>query len=608
MEIKKLQTDNLSMYGNPTGKVRLKEHNSIQNNNIQNYRPAERLSLGGSERSRETNSDISFTGDPKLVTKIAKEALQKGSSMDIPAWAEKMGGADWFKKVLHSVNKNETFYEAVVALGVAGILKPICVLAMPGAEMEDKQMSATKNFVSAVAGFGLSNLILSPCSDAVNKITKSFDSKNPTQYIKDMDYINALKNEELLAGMKSTLGDSFKTTYKKVWDVGVSPLKAGITLALMPYVLKALFGDKKKKKEENKPQNNPLSQMTVMNTIRMDKNSSSKKANPSFTGNGSTETKQNSPFAQNEISFTGKEAAITDAIKTGAAKVGGKIGQAKEAYCGFLSEPIAKFMGKLSGTTPARKLVETFAHFDKPTARWSDMASFAITYFYINNTRKSEKIEEERKLPLMINNFMVTVASSTAAFLIDKYTDKPMENLLKGYLVKHEDTLHKQSAKTITETLEKALKATEVDKNEIANLTRHSDDILQGADIKSMSSHLQDAIQELKNNDVVQKAIKSNIISADDISKMAVSGFEKQASSVFKNIMKAKSLTVFTLTVRFLVTVLMTPVIGRVVDVVNKKLGRGKYAQDKNLPQSANIPPAGSETIGMKDFLSTLNK
>ena len=78
-------------------------------------------------------------------------------------------------------------------------------------------------------------------------------------------------------------------------------------------------------------------------------------------------------------------------------------------------------------------------------------------------------------------------------------------------------------------------------------------------------------------DDVVKRAIKEKIIENDDVAKIAAAGFEKQASKIYKNISKTKSLTVFTLTVRFLVTVLMTPVIGKVVAMVNKKLGRGKY-------------------------------
>ncbi len=594
MKIEKIKSlNNMSMYGIKSHRVRIKDNcnNSIQQKNRQNIeRPAQCESIGGSECLIKDN--VSFAGDPKLVTKLTKEVLQSGENLKISSLAQKVGSANWFKGVLNSVQKNETFYEAMTALVVAGMLKPACVLAMPGAEKEDKEMSATKNAVSAFVGFGISNLILGPFSTAVNKITESLNGKNPTKYIKDMDYVKALKSEELQTGLKSTLGDAFKTTYKKFPDIGVAPLKAGITIALTPYILKFLFH--KDKKKENKQIESPLKQMTVMNSIRMDSNKKEDKIkNPSFKGLN----KDDAPHFKGGVS---QIIEITQDIP----KKTNIVSKAKTAYCETLSKPIAKFIGKISTTNPAKKVVETSAHFDKVSARWSDMASFAITYFYINNTRKSDKIEEDRKLPLMINNFMVTVASSTAAFLIDKYTDKPTEQLFKSYVKNRECEIFDKSNQNIVKTLEYALEGKK-DSSDIKNLMNHSDDLLsEGAE--KLTSNLKDAVNALKNNGIVKEAISKNIINSDDLTKIAVSGFEKQAQNIYKNISKAKSLTVFTITVRFLVTVLMTPVIGRVVAMVNKKLRKdGKKNIENN---NASVPVAGSETLGIKDYMNSLNK
>ena len=621
------------------------KHNTKLNND---FRPAERVSIGGSELFQADNlvlnktpkTSPSFTGKEKvikttaeMVKGIATEAINKGAMEDIPKWADKMGGANWFKSVLKSVDKNETFYEALTALVVAGMLKPVCVLAMPGAEMEDKQMSATKNSVSAFIGFGLSNLILGPFSSAVNKVVKSIDSKDPTKYIKDMNYVDALKNEELVTlangtKLKSTLGDAFKTTYKKLPDLGVSPMKAALTIALTPYILKLLFGkDKKDKTPKKNPVENPMNKMTIMNSIRMNANNvhpvqtafNGQKVqnnnNPSFTGNA-----QNNSSLNNNPSFKGSIASeigdeaseyfasgvkkTIELVKKQDKSTGFK--RLKELYNGIFDKHIAKGIGWIAPRKMGQKLVETTARFEKPSARWSDLASFAITYFYVSNTAKSDKIEEERKLPLMINNVMVTAASSTAAFLIDKYTDKPMENLLRSYLKHNDADLYNKANKKIVESLQIALDEG-FDQADIDALKKHSSELLSGG-LENVSDGLKDAIKALKDNDIVQRAIKEKIIENDDIAKMAASGFEKQAKAIYGNISKAKSLTVFTLTVRFLVTVLMTPVIGRVVAFVNKKLGRTKD-DDSNGKQNAypNAPIPGSETFGMKDYMKTLS-
>ena len=645
----KLQND-ISMHSGTLSPERQKLNQSAEekHSNINQYnqiRPAERVSIGGSELFQvdnlafnDANSTPSFTGKEKvikttteMVKNIAKEAINKGTMEDVPRWADKMGGANWFKGVLKSVDKNETFYEAVTALVVAGMLKPFCVLAMPGAEMEDKQMSATKNAVSAFIGFGLSNLILGPFSSAVNKVVKSIDSKNPTEFIKDANYVDALKNEELITlangtKLKSTLGDAFKTTYKKLPDLAVSPMKAALTIALTPYILKLLFGKGKKNKTPKKNSaENPMNKMTVMNSIRMNANNIHPQAsfnglktqnnnNVSFTGSvqNNASVCNNPSFKGNVASELGNEASeyfasgvkkTIELIKKQDNSKGVK--KLKELYNGLFDKHIAKGIGWIAPRKAGQKLVETTARFEKPSARWSDLASFAITYFYVSNTAKSDKIEEERKLPLMINNVMITAASSTAAFLIDKYTDKPMENLLRSYLKHNDAELYNKANKKIVESLKIALEEG-FDQADIDALKSHSTDLLSGG-LENISDGLKDAIKVLKDNDIVQKAVKEKIIENDDIAKLAASGFEKQAKAIYGNISKAKSLTVFTLTVRFLVTVLMTPVIGKVVAMVNKKLGKTKDGEQQKQNKFPNAPLPGSETFGMKDYIKTLS-
>ncbi len=627
MEINKIKSVNkISMHGNSAQLVRLKNlsaHNNKSENKIN--RPANQEGFSGSELLYNKQNQVSFTGDPRLVQNVATKIITN-SKDKLPQWAEKMGGANWFNKVLGSVDKNEAFYEAAVALVVAGVLKPICVLAMPGAEKEDKEMAATKNAVSAFIGFVLSNVILGPCSNAVNKITKSLNSANPTQYIKDAKYVAALKNDNLVGTAKSTLGEAYKSAYKKFADLGVSPLKASITIALTPIVLKLLF---KKNKKEEQPKN-PLDNMPVMNAIRLDgtkhaaHKAQSNNLNNSRTLNSiqpqnavqnpdNTAQVQPAPTfrgnRQNDVSFTGGVDEVIDISKDVVVKNKNILGKIKDGYNNLLGEPIARLFGKVSTTKVAKKIIEGTSHFEKPSPRWSDLTSIAITFFYINNTRKSEKIEPERKLPLMINNGMVTIASSLAAFAIDKVTDKPMEEILQGYLKKHEASIHNKSninIKRVLSNIKDNLNPTDIDLNNIKNLKNHGKEILeQGKD--GLSQGLQEAIKALENDSVIKKAVKDGLIKSEEVAQMAAAGFSQQASKIFSNISKTKSLTIFTITVRFLVTVLMTPLIGRVVALVNKKIGKEEQ-QAKKPVETKNIPPAGSETIGMKDYISCLNK
>ncbi len=640
MKIEKLSlSDNNFLYGSPANEIyqkglAVKKECDHKQEDLTKHRPAEPTSLSGSERLAQTesfkahyaNNSVNFKGNPKLITNavlesldtVAQSTLKAHPEKDIPKWTQKWSNHPYFKKLLNAVNENEAKFEAVMALGFAGVLKPLCVLAMPGAEMEDKEMAATKNTVSAMIGFCLSCIILNPCSNAVNKILKSFKSKNPTKYIKDPEYVKALLSEEIDVAKKhqSTLADSFKSTFKKMGDIGVSPLKAATTIALTPVVMKAIFGDKKKK---NKNKTSDVRRFGVMNSIKMDNINKSKGINgsklqnntPSFKGS----PKQKSEDSKNDVSFKG-------------------LGSLRQKYNDALSEKIANAMGSLATTQPFRSLVDTFARFDKPTARWSDLASVAITFFYINNTRKSEKIDEERKLPLMINNGMITIASSGVAFAIDKYTDKPMENLLKGYIRSNSGELAEKSKNSLIKSLENANesieKAAGIHGNEttelrnvftnlaagkqeeikdLQNSTRdrilyHAEDYteLLKDGRKNLAPEMQKVIGELENNSIVKRAISNGLIKAEEVEKMALAGFENKASGIYKNIAKAKSLFIFVFTVRFLVTVLMTPVVGQVVEQVNKRKGKLKPEEIRKQNEEA------SKTIGMKDYLSSLNK
>ena len=195
-----------------------------------------------------------------------------------------------------------------------------------------------------------------------------------------------------------------------------------------------------------------------------------------------------------------------------------------------ITDTIASIIGKSANTGVSKKLVDVLNKFKKPSARMADLASFAITFFYVNNTRKSEKIEEERKMPLMVNNIAVTVVSSTMAALIDKFSDVALYRV-KGALY------NQKGAQVLEQTLN-------VIKNN--NLT----DELNGRSIEELGR---------------------DILSSQE--------FIKNIREYSKRFEKAKSLTIFSITVRFLVTVLMVPVVGKLVKIIKEHI--------KNNPQQA---------------------
>ena len=242
----------------------ISEHKNTDKNLYKN-RPAKSVNFSGS---------ASFDTQ-KIIKSALKELVEEGGKdfkgvKDAPQWAVNFIKSDKVNHALKLVKDNEALFENIITIFLAGLLKPICVLAMPGAEEEDKQMAATKNFVAAVTGFVLSSLILTPISKSVKKVTKNMSKFgiNP-EYAKLIDP----KWEDIVVGktkdgkdiMGGYLADAYSTFYKKVADLGITPTKAKITITFMPYLLNALFGKRNKAKEEAAKTNNsqPIGQIQL---------------------------------------------------------------------------------------------------------------------------------------------------------------------------------------------------------------------------------------------------------------------------------------------------------------------------------------------------------
>ena len=242
----------------------ISEHKNTDKNLYKN-RPAKSVNFSGS---------ASFDTQ-KIIKSALKELVEEGGKdfkgvKDAPQWAVNFIKSDKVNHALKLVKDNEALFENIITIFLAGLLKPICVLAMPGAEEEDKQMAATKNFVAAVTGFVLSSLILTPISKSVKKVTKDMSKFgiNP-EYAKLIDP----KWEDIVVGktkdgkdiMGGYLADAYSTFYKKVADLGITPTKAKITITFMPYLLNALFGKRNKAKEEAAKTNNsqPIGQIQL---------------------------------------------------------------------------------------------------------------------------------------------------------------------------------------------------------------------------------------------------------------------------------------------------------------------------------------------------------
>lgn len=634
--------------------------------------------LNYSQRNQNINNDL-------LIRKHKCKAEQKNSESIIsrenkelnrPARAISFGGSaglnkiskgvtQVFNSVVEYTSEHEATVKAFTALIVAGMLKPMAVLSMPGSEEKDKQIVATKNFLNAFLGFILSKTItghiidkayeivdrdlnfiervnddnqielISPYSEKALEIAKKeltgkkslfFKKAQQTPSIdeiiqKSIELITDFKNNRLSnfqdgerfkftkllldkkativkeKGIKSflikktenlkdsnifkvkqstkTIRDGYEVFWKNSPDWFTAIAKAKISSLLLPGVMAFLFAKKNLEKQRIASVKNN----TLIN------NSTFKREQTEFQ---KMLNKNNS-----QLSFKGKFNSV-----------------------------IASGIENLGNSNFGEKTAKWMAGFNNPFGRMADIESIGITLYWLQDTARSKKIEPSQKLGLNVHSALVTTVSSLAAFVIDEVfngkIDKSTEKYKKN-IRKIIDELRKQENKerfvldkfvTINDGIpgiEEAVKELPevesfdcapikmaikdacyeaiADKNAKKSAKQVFDELCETEYIKN----LPDKVKGLINEESIAKYIKlleetapvkefienqsQNLTFSKKIAKELTKinlfdklQVDKAVEALGKNYNKAlskfKTLTIFTLVVRFLVPVLMVPFSG----------------------------------------------
>ncbi len=245
-----------------------KQDNIRLHSESHNFR--EKNSAGLYEKNRGYNSNAycgSFTGKSKPATTVLKRNL-----------FDKILASNWFGKLAKYAEEHNISASALIALVLAGVMRPATILSLPGKEdKEDKIYAAGHAIASGIIGFAVSTAITSPFDESIKKV---FEKKfRRTKFKAVDDKIAELTKQKdactISQAAKQELKDLVKrrnalnTLVKNIpdWVIGVP--RAILTIALIPPILKYVFGVEKKKKaapQENKNVNTNNS----METPKMD--------------------------------------------------------------------------------------------------------------------------------------------------------------------------------------------------------------------------------------------------------------------------------------------------------------------------------------------------
>lgn len=158
--------------------------------------------------------------------------------------AIKNGGKSFYSnskllKFLHLAEDHKSVFGALFALVLTCSLRPGAIMLLPSNKknIDDNKYASAHSIASGLIGAAISVAVLLPISTAMGKIVKK-----PSAFLKNPD--------SLLRKDKKVL-ETAKTFVSMLSDTATAIPKGIITVALIPIVLKNVFGLDKKKVQQN---------------------------------------------------------------------------------------------------------------------------------------------------------------------------------------------------------------------------------------------------------------------------------------------------------------------------------------------------------------------
>lgn len=190
------------------------------------------------------------------MTKSATGAKLQGGFFNAKNQKVSFGGKKWDKflkseklaNFLKGMN-DVSWMESIFVFLLAVTIKPLAVMATPGAKKQDKEYSATKSFVAGFVDFSLSTLTILPITYAVKKFGEKLN--NPKYAKQVTDKVKYLQNKDNF--------DAFKKVVGYIPKFLMIPVRSALTIALIAPTMKYLFPNHKKtKKNTDMLQNNNI--------------------------------------------------------------------------------------------------------------------------------------------------------------------------------------------------------------------------------------------------------------------------------------------------------------------------------------------------------------
>ncbi len=503
MKISKLQRD-----------ITLNQGSSRLHTEPQTFREKNK---GAYSDNRGYNADFngSFTGK----SETAVNTMKKGGIL----------ASGWFNKLLSFTNDHNVATSALVALGLAGVMRPVTIMALPGKkDKEDKIYASGHSMASAILGFVASVILTSPLDGAVKKIFSGNGSLNgkdgkPQVFSKKLaELLEKEKALEVKANKRDEAGKivykeareaykaikrqrgALETLVKNIPDFVIAIPRSILTIALIPPILKYVFGVEKKKKVDAQSQTPNVVQFQmnfidrpVFKKLRDGVEETQKTGKqPNFTGNVAQEVGE----------------AAQAAVRTAEEKSG--IFKPFSDFYDKCTDAIAKhFTAKVVDSKSMNYIADKLKDSNNLFQHCLTMGSLITSGLYMEKTLTNDKLDKDRKKTLAVNQGLTFALSTAGAYSLDKYLKNWWSNVTAKYVGVqiNDEKFHKnfKSINTAIEEINKRLKQT------------------PGADVNKIAEEVKESMKMPKANEkgyagyteYLEHAVKGAIEDADDVVK-----------------------------------------------------------------------------------------
>lgn len=410
--------------------------------------------------------------------------------------------------------------------------------------------------------------------------------------------VDSAKFKEISDGIsaqfrKANYSSTGKNVLDKLFQPAFMPLRAAVTIALVPIILKALGKQKPSKPKEatqapvEQTAQQPVQQQSIKTNVPMDQ-----KGKEIFGSIDKT--------ANNNPSFSGSQNASTPSFKGG--------------ITDFAVKPLTKLYHEVAQSGLFQKGVTKFSGSNRTFTHLMVLDSIILSTFYTINSLRNKKIEKEQKPQMVINDALTLGVSAAGSYLLDDKVSKVVTKFGENYVRGKEDFYKGLGQKAIDEMGDKAsIKELLAKVDEVLKLPKDkldegleqigtmfkehikpivsADENVEKALMTTQSvvddladkvtSTIKDAVKEGKTDDVV-KAVSEKV---QDAYKTVVA--RSKADNFMSGLNKLKVLVVFGMIYRFIGPVVITPIANKLSD---KFFGKDK-ADKKAKVETASKQP-----------------